>query len=81
LELATAQNRLHAALVKTGLSEDNFQEAFRVFAQATYGRGWTKDTARVNGVAAFLEAEANDRDKLITNVLTTARESLAGDLK
>ncbi|HKR40063.1 MAG TPA: hypothetical protein VJU59_10380 [Paraburkholderia sp.] len=62
--LEEKRDRMSDLLSRLGLSVEDRQRDFRVFAHATYGRGWAQRPADVDGMNARLEGALENREAL-----------------
>ncbi|WP_321936169.1 hypothetical protein [Paraburkholderia sp. J8-2] len=74
--LEEKRERMTDLLSRLGLNAEDRQPNFRVFAHATYGRGWAQRPADVDGMNARLEAALDNRDALDREIETAVREAI-----
>ncbi|CAG9254909.1 conserved hypothetical protein [Paraburkholderia unamae] len=74
--LEEKRERMSDLLTRLGLSVEARQRDFRVFAHATYGRGWAQRSADVDGMNARLEAALENRESLDREIETAVRAAM-----
>ncbi|MCP3712453.1 hypothetical protein M3I54_36950 [Paraburkholderia sp. CNPSo 3274] len=74
--LEEKRDRMSDLLSRLGLSVEDRQRDFRVFAHATYGRGWVQRLADVDGMNARLEGALENREKLDREIESAVRAAM-----
>ncbi|MCG5077233.1 hypothetical protein [Paraburkholderia tagetis] len=74
--LEEKRERMSDLLTRLGLSVEDRQRDFRVFAHATYRRGWAQRPVDVDGMNARLEAALENREALDREIETAVRAAM-----
>jgi len=74
--LEEKRDRMSDLLSRLGLSVEDRQRDFRVFAHATYGRGWVQRLADVDDMNARLEGALENREELDREIESAVRAAM-----
>ncbi|WP_321817903.1 MULTISPECIES: hypothetical protein [unclassified Paraburkholderia] len=74
--LEEKRDRMSDLLQRHGLNAETRQRQFRVFAQAKYGRGWTKRVNDVDSMNIMLAAALDDPAPLERDIEAAVREAM-----